>query len=155
MAKKTKDFSGELDNIMQGMAQTQPTPQQKEGANQTEKAEAKRGRPRNPNAAQQQRATFIIDKELLQEAWTPHTKVTGSPWSDYQNRPNTWYGYGWFVEPKTDTSKEVIYHTGDNGGFKILAARYPEDKALVLIFANRADWDRYPLMQQIEEIFGF
>jgi len=67
MTKKTKDFSGELDNIMQGMAQTQPTPQQKEGANQNEKAEAKRGRPRNPNAAQQQRATFIIDKELLQE----------------------------------------------------------------------------------------
>ena len=64
-------------------------------------------------------------------------------------------GFGWFIEPKTDTTKEVIYHTGDNGGFKILAARYPEDNALVLVFANRADWDRYPLMQQIEEIFGF
>ena len=45
--------------------------------------------------------------------------------------------------------------SGDNGGFKILAARYPEDKALVLVFANRADWDRYAVMQQIEAIFGF
>ena len=91
----------------------------------------------------------------LQTAWTPQVQVSGSPWSDYQNRPNTWYGYGWFIEPQTDSTKLVIYHTGDNGGFKILAARYPEDDALVLIFANRADWDRYALMQQIEHLFGF
>ena len=86
--------------------------------------------------------------------WEPRTLVSGSPWSDYQNRPNTWYGYGWFIEPQTDSTKQVIYHTGDNGGFKILAARYPEDNALVLVFANRADWDRYALMQQIEQLFG-
>ena len=90
----------------------------------------------------------------LQTAWSPQTKVSGSEWSDYQNRPNTWYGYGWFIEPATDSTKTVIYHTGDNGGFKILAARYPEDDALVLVFANRADWDRYALKQQIEHIFG-
>ena len=101
------------------------------------------------------RANTVLSEASRIDAQSPHTFASDSPWSDYQNRPNTWYGYGWFVEPKTDTSKEVIYHTGDNGGFKILAARYPEDKALVLIFANRADWDRYPLMQQIEEIFGF
>ena len=101
------------------------------------------------------RANKVMSKASRQDAQSPHTYVTGSPWSDYQNRPNTWYGYGWFIEPKTDTTKEVIYHTGDNGGFKILAARYPEDDALVLVFANRADWDRYQLMQQIEEIFGF
>lgn len=64
MAKKTKDFSGELDNIMQGMAQ--PTPEQiAEKFGKT--PELKRGRPRNPNANEQQRATFIIDKGLLQE----------------------------------------------------------------------------------------
>ena len=101
------------------------------------------------------RANKIISEASRVDAQSPHTYASDSPWSDYQNRPNTWYGYGWFIEPKTDTTKEVIYHTGDNGGFKILAARYPEDNALVLVFANRADWDRYPLMQQIEEIFGF
>ena len=101
------------------------------------------------------RANKVLSEASRVDAQSPHTYATDSPWSDYQNRPNTWYGYGWFIEPKTDTTKEVIYHTGDNGGFKILAARYPEDNALVLIFANRADWDRYPLMQQIEEIFGF
>lgn len=101
------------------------------------------------------RANKVMSEASRIDAQSPHTYVTGSPWSEYQNRPNTWYGYGWFIEPKTDTTKEVIYHTGDNGGFKILAARYPEDNALVLVFANRADWDRYALMQQIEEIFGF
>lgn len=101
------------------------------------------------------RADKVLSEASRVDAQSPHTYASDSPWSDYQNRPNTWYGYGWFIEPKTDATKEVIYHTGDNGGFKILAARYPEDKALVLIFANRADWDRYEVMQQIEEIFSF
>ena len=101
------------------------------------------------------RANTVLSETSRVDAQSPHTCVSGSPWSDYQNRPNTWYGYGWFIEPETDTTKEVIYHTGDNGGFKILAARYPADNALVLIFANRADWDRYDVMQQIEAIYGF
>ena len=100
------------------------------------------------------RADTVLPEASRRDAQSPHTSVSDSPWSDYQNRPNTWYGYGWFIEPKTDTSKEVIYHTGDNGGFKILAARYPEDDALVLIFANRADWDRYDTMQKVEAILG-
>lgn len=100
------------------------------------------------------RADKVLSAASRTDAHTPHTYASDSPWSDYQNRPNTWYGYGWFIEPKTDTTKEVIYHTGDNGGFKILAARYPEDNTLVLIFANRADWDRYEVMQQVEAIYG-
>ena len=101
------------------------------------------------------RENKVLDEANRVDAQSPHTYASDSPWSDYQNRPNTWYGYGWFIEPKTDTTKEVVYHTGDNGGFKILAARHPEDNALVLVFANRADWDRYEVMQQIEAIFGF
>ena len=101
------------------------------------------------------RSHAVLSESYLKDAWSPHTQVSGSPWSNYQNRPNTWYGYGWFIEPATDSTKTVIYHTGDNGGFKILAARYPEDDALVLVFANRADWDRYALMQKIEKIYCF
>ncbi|MBP3257127.1 MAG: beta-lactamase family protein [Bacteroidales bacterium] len=94
----------------------------------------------------------VLSKELLQEAMSPHTVVTDSPWSLYQNRPHTWYGYGWFIESAHDGGPLRIYHTGDNGGFKILAVRYPEKDALLLVFANRADWDRYELMLQIENI---
>ena len=42
-----------------------------------------------------------------------------------------------------------------DGVYQDLAARYPESDALVLVFANRADWDRYALMQRIEAIYGF
>jgi len=90
----------------------------------------------------------LLPKSLLQETFQPHTYVSGSNWSDYQNRPDTWYGYGWFIEPK----KQCIYHTGDNGGFKILASRYPQNNTLVLAFAARADWDRYGLKTKIEQI---
>lgn len=100
------------------------------------------------------RRAEILSADSIHEAQSPHTLVSGSPWSDYQNRPNTYYGYGWFIEPATDSTQTVIYHTGDNGGFKCLAARYPASDALVLVFANRADWDRYALMQKIESIYG-
>ncbi|HPH53552.1 MAG TPA: serine hydrolase [Bacteroidales bacterium] len=96
----------------------------------------------------------VLGKEMLNAAHTPQIKVSGSKFSSYQNRPNTWYGYGWFIEPATETSPLKIYHTGDNGGFKILAARYPESETLVLVFANRADLNRYAVMQQIEEALG-
>ncbi len=91
----------------------------------------------------------LLSKDLLSEAYKPQIKVSGSPWSDYQNRPGTYYGYGWFIEPE----KKCIYHTGDNGGFKNLAAKYPDKEAFVIVFSARADWDRYGLKTQIEEIF--
>ena len=100
------------------------------------------------------RNATVLSKESIEDAQSPHTLISGSPWSDYQNRPNTYYGYGWFIEPATDSTDTVIYHTGDNGGFKIIAARYPESDALVLVFANRSDWPRYDLLQQIESIYG-
>lgn len=97
------------------------------------------------------RSHSILSQELTDKAMSPVTLVSGSPWSDYQNRPNTWYGFGWFIEPATGDSPLRIYHTGDNGGFKILAARYPKEKVLILVFANRADWDRYSLFMELEQ----
>ncbi len=99
-----------------------------------------------------QRTAKVLKKATLEDAQSPHTKVTGSRFSDYQNRENTWYGYGWFIEPQTAGSEKVVYHTGDNGGYKIIAARYPASNTLILIFANRRDWDRYELLRRLEEV---
>lgn len=74
--------------------------------------------------------------------------VSGSPYSDYQNRPDTWYGYGLFIEP------HCVYHTGDNGGYKALNAYYPEQDVHLVILANRADWDRYGIKTKAEIILG-
>ena len=98
----------------------------------------------------------ILPSEYLKVAMTPHTKVSASPWSDYQNRPDTWYGYGWFIEGNnlvdnyfSDANDVWIYHTGDNGGFKALVARNPSKEIMIAIFACRADWDRYALWKKI------
>ncbi|MBQ2550184.1 MAG: serine hydrolase, partial [Bacteroidales bacterium] len=86
----------------------------------------------------------ILPSGYLQDAMSPHIKVSDSGWSGYQNRPDTWYGYGWFIE-----GKELIYHTGDNGGFKALVAREPSKDIMIAIFSCRADWDRYNLWKKI------
>ena len=93
----------------------------------------------------------VLAPDLLAEAMTGDTEVSYSSWSDYQNRPNTWYGYGWFIEPALDGAPRRVYHTGDNGGFMIMAARYPDEDLLILIFANRNDWDRYELLMKLEK----
>jgi len=93
----------------------------------------------------------VLDPDLLKLAMTGHTEVSYSRWSDYQNRPNTWYGYGWFIEPALDGAPRRVYHTGDNGGFKIMAARYPDLDMLILVFANRNDWERYELLMKLEK----
>ena len=36
----------------------------------------------------------LLPESILQEAEKPNTYAYGSNWSDYQNRPDTWYGYG-------------------------------------------------------------
>ena len=93
----------------------------------------------------------VLSPDLLANAMLGHTEVSYSRWSDYQNRPNTWYGYGWFIEPALDGAPRRVYHTGDNGGFMIMAARYPDENLLILIFANRNDWDRYELLMKLEK----
>lgn len=97
------------------------------------------------------RSHKILNEEFLTEAHTPHIKVSDSPFSGYQNRPFTSYGYGWFIEQRPDF-EERIYHTGDNGGYQIYAGRYPASNILVLIFENRNDDDRWTNVQAVDSI---
>ena len=93
----------------------------------------------------------VISQEALALAYAPHTLVSGSRWSDYQNRPNTWYGYGFFID-RTPGEPVKIYHTGDNGGFQNYAASFPSCGVKVIVFANRNDFDRWTLVRQIDRI---
>jgi CubicO group peptidase (beta-lactamase class C family) len=96
----------------------------------------------------------VLGEEIQNAAHTPQIKISGSKYSNYQNRPNTWYGYGWFIEPETDSTPLKIYHTGSNGGFKSIAARYPEKEMLILLFSNREELDTYATIQPIERALG-
>ena len=94
---------------------------------------------------------LIISSESLNLAYTPHITISDSPYSPYQNRPYTSYGYGWFIEERPDWPKKV-YHTGDNGGFQIYAGKFPTKDITVLIFENRNDLDRWGTVTKIDEI---
>lgn len=93
----------------------------------------------------------LVKKESKRMAYTPHTRVSGSPWSGYQNRPYTWYGFGWFID-KTPGREEKIYHTGDNGGFQAYAAKYERSGVNVIMFENQNTVDRWSLQLKIEKI---
>lgn len=95
---------------------------------------------------------LLLSPETIRQAWTPHTIVTDSPYESYNVRPNTTYGLGWFIEPATDSTHTVIYHTGENGGFHNIAARYPDSNTLIVILSARPDWNQYELLQTIENL---
>ena len=97
------------------------------------------------------RENRVIPDSLLQLAYTPHVEVSGSKWSSYQNRPNTYYGLGWFID-KTPGFPTKVYHTGDNGGFQAYLAKYPEKEVTIIILENRNDNDRWTLVTAIDKI---
>lgn len=84
----------------------------------------------------------IIGKKALRQAFTPYidTEV-----------PYTAYGLGFFLEDHPDRPKK-IYHSGDNGGFLTYEAYYPKKKLMYLIFANRPDWPREQIVEQVDSI---
>lgn len=97
------------------------------------------------------RENKIISQKLRNIAYTPHITVTGSEWSSYQNRDNTYYGLGWFID-KSPGFPTKIYHTGDNGGFQAYLAKYPDKNVSVIILENRNDNDRWSLVKSIDKI---
>ncbi len=93
----------------------------------------------------------VLRDSTLQLAYTPQVTVTGSKWSTYQNRDNTAYGLGWFID-STDPDNPKIYHTGDNGGFQAYLAKYPTRNLVVITLENRHDHDRWQMQTEIERI---
>lgn len=93
----------------------------------------------------------VISRRAKESAFSAHVPVYGSKYSSYQNRPNTWYGYGFFID-RTPNYPEKVYHTGDNGGFQNYAAMYPRCGVAIVLFANRNDFDRWALVKEIDKI---
>ncbi len=91
----------------------------------------------------------LLRAELRDLAYTPRISVSDSPWCDYQRRPNTWYGLGWFIDT-TPGSKVKVYHTGDNGGFQAYVAKYPDDGTTIIVLENRHDQPRWPMAKAID-----
>ena len=95
----------------------------------------------------------LLGDSLLQLAYSPRISVTESRWCDYQRRPHTWYGLGWFVDT-TPGEPRKIYHPGDNGGFQAYVAKRPEDDTCIIVLENRHDRDRWTMARGIDAILA-
>ena len=95
----------------------------------------------------------IISELTKTTMWTPTTRVYGSTLCDYQNRPNTYYGLGWFIAQQQNLPLKV-YHTGDNGGFQAYEGYFPDADVAVIILENRNDKPRWELVEQIDSILN-
>lgn len=94
---------------------------------------------------------LCLSVESKETAYRKYTKVSGSKYCSYQNRPNTWYGLGWFIED-LNWDKTKIFHTGDNGGFQAYLAKYLDSRVKIIMLENRNDLDRWLMQQKIENI---
>lgn len=93
----------------------------------------------------------VLDPARRDLAYAPRISVTDSPWCDYQQRPDTWYGQGWFVDT-TPGMPVKVYHTGDNGGFQAYVAKYPAERLKIIVLENRHDHDRWAMAKAIDNI---
>lgn len=91
----------------------------------------------------------VLGEGMLTEAYTPH--VTIQPGANYGYRPHTGYGYGFFIT-REPGRPDVVYHTGDNGGFTIYAGKVPARDIVVLIFSTRNDYDRMDLADRALDV---
>lgn len=95
----------------------------------------------------------VLDSKILQQAYTPRVSVTDSKWCDYQRRPHTWYGLGWFIDT-TPGEPVKVYHPGDNGGFQTYVAKRPSDNVCIIVLENRHDRDRWTMARDIDAILA-
>lgn len=77
----------------------------------------------------------LADGEFLSDAsrqamFTPHVPVD----DDDGLVRTAGYGYGWYIA--TAGGRRVIYHTGDNRGFKAINAWFPDDDVRLVILSN-------------------
>ena len=96
----------------------------------------------------------IISESALNDAWTPHIQVAGSPFSSYCGRDDTYYGYGFLIECPGQEDSWRIYHRGGNGGFHNIAAWYPKDETLIVLLTARPDWEHYSFLGKVKFSLG-
>lgn len=96
---------------------------------------------------------IVTDHRRVALAYRPTVSVTDSPLCDYQRRPDTWYGLGFFIDHPAGKARKV-YHTGDNGGYQAYLAKYPDLDIKIIVLENRNDRDRWKFATEIDKALG-
>lgn len=69
---------------------------------------------------------ILVSQEIINEAYTP-TLLNDGTISNY--------GFGWFIVPDSKLGK-IVFHTGDNPGYKTIIVRYLDAKKTLIILNN-------------------
>lgn len=89
-------------------------------------------------------ADQLITQETLKDAFTPATLNNG-------NKSN--YGFGWEIIPTSGAGK-VIWHNGDNPGYKTIIVRYLDAGKTLIILNNNYHPQFEEARDAIDEIVG-
>jgi CubicO group peptidase (beta-lactamase class C family) len=84
----------------------------------------------------------LLKKEALAEAFSP-TRLKNDSLSNY--------GFGWMLKQNTRLGK-VVYHTGDNPGYKTIIVRYIDQNKTIVILCNNAIAQFDELAKSLEAI---
>lgn len=74
-------------------------------------------------------------------------RKAGSIQTPIAHTTKTGYGMGWFVDKSS--GKQLVYHSGSNGGFNSYSFTIPAEGFAVVIFSNRSDRNLEALVQEI------
>lgn len=84
----------------------------------------------------------LVKKSTLQEAFTPMKLLDGNL---------SYYGFGWMLRAENAQGK-VVYHTGDNPGYKTEIIRFIDQQKTIIILNNNAHENFEKMVSAIEAI---
>jgi CubicO group peptidase (beta-lactamase class C family) len=78
----------------------------------------------------------LVSQQTLQEAFTPMKLADGTMSN---------YGFGWMIHP----GKKLVWHNGDNPGYKTQIMRFLTDKRTLIVLTNNAPDDFDETVNQV------
>jgi CubicO group peptidase (beta-lactamase class C family) len=84
----------------------------------------------------------LVEKQFLNEAFSPATLNNGSL---------SQYGFGWYLSDDPEQGK-IVYHTGDNPGYKTIIIRFVEINKTVIFLSNNAHEKYDELLKGVQNI---
>ncbi len=86
----------------------------------------------------------MVKHATLEQAFTPGKLNDGTQIE---------YGFGWMIKTNAKNQK-VIWHSGDNPGYKTRIMRYPSSRQTLIVLCNNAYADFDPMMDKLEKILA-
>lgn len=86
----------------------------------------------------------LVQVKTLDEAFSPGKLNDGS---------SIQYGFGWSIK-KTKNGDKVIWHSGDNPGYKTRIMRYPDTRQTLIVLCNNAYPEFESMMNKLEDILA-